>query len=248
METLNTYLAGLFAGVPDTAATRKAKADLLDLMADHYHEELALGKSEAEAIGTAITAVGSIDEVLAALDIDPAEPQKSPASDANNAIDEESAERYWRANLRYALSLGAGVAFCILSIALAAAFGLQDSTIAAVMFFLALGIGVAAIITSAMGIKPERQRIAQRPLATATKKLANEKLENYHQAYTIGIMVGILCCLFSVIPPIVMNAIANEDLGAPLMIGMIALGVFYLVYVQTISNGYKRLADQPVAD
>ncbi len=60
-------------------------------------------------------------------------------------------------------------------------------------------------------------------------------------------MVGILCCLFSVIPPIVMNAIANEDLGAPLMIGMIALGVFYLVYVQTISNGYKRLANRPVA-
>lgn len=60
METLNTYLAGLFAGVPDTAATRKAKADLLDLMTDHYHEELALGKSEAEAVGAAITAVAQL--------------------------------------------------------------------------------------------------------------------------------------------------------------------------------------------
>lgn len=247
METLKTYLAGLFEGVPDTAATRKAKADLLDLMTDHYHEELAEGKSEAEAIGAAITAVGSIDEVLAALEIDPRQAAK-PQPSAANAIDDTTAERYWQANARYALTLGAGVAFCILSIALAAAFGIDDTTIAAVMFFLALGIGVAAIITSAMGIRPQRQRIGERPLTPATKALANDKLAAYHQSYTIGLMVGILCCLLSVLPPIVMNAVANEDLGAPLMIGMIALGVFYIVYVQTISNGYKRLAMRPIAD
>lgn len=134
-----------------------------------------------------------------------------------------------------------------MSIALAAAFGLQDSTIAAVMFFLALGFGVAAIITSAMGIKPERQRIAHRPLSPATKKIGKREAGKLSSGVLRWLMVGILCCLFSVIPPIVMNAIANEDLGAPLMIGMIALGVFYLVYVQTISNGYKRLANRPVA-
>ncbi|WP_054662282.1 permease prefix domain 1-containing protein [Lacticaseibacillus camelliae] len=141
METLNTYLAGLFAGVPDTAATRKAKADLLDLMTDHYHEELALGKSEAEAVGAAITAVGPIDEVLAALDVDPVETQKSRQRTADDAIDEKSAERYWHANIRYALLLGAGVAFCILSIALAAAFGSRTQPLQRSCFSSRLDLG-----------------------------------------------------------------------------------------------------------
>ena len=44
METIKNYLEAMFAGMPNTAEVRKAKAELLQMMEDKYSELIAEGK------------------------------------------------------------------------------------------------------------------------------------------------------------------------------------------------------------
>lgn len=70
MNTIRNYLDSLFLNVPKTAETQKAKKDLLSIMEDHYYELIEEGKNENEAIGTVINEFGSIDELLAELELE----------------------------------------------------------------------------------------------------------------------------------------------------------------------------------
>lgn len=238
MESLQVYLDGLFKDVPLSATVRQAKADLLAAMEDHYHDALARGLSASEALGEVISSVGSIDEVLAALDVHPA---TSEDSEAPEALTTEDAQTYWQATLRYAAGLGLGVALCIASVALAVLFdGNADSDVlSAISFLLAVSGGVASIIFATTHRRRIARGLRQYAVTSSINRLATRRLEAYQRPRMIGLVAGITCCICSIIPAIIIA----DNLGAVLLLLMVAIGVFYMIYVQAINNGYKRLAE-----
>lgn len=238
MESLQVYLDGLFKDVPPSAAVRQAKADLLAAMEDHYHDALARGLSASEALGEVISSVGSIDEVLAALDVHPA---TSEDAEAPEALTTEDAQTYWQATLRYAAGLGLGVALCIASVALAVMFDdiTNSESQPAVAFVLAAASGVACIIMATSHRRRVARSLRQYAVTSSIIRLAARQLEAYQRPRMIGLVAGITCCICSIIPAIIIA----DNFGAVLLLFMVAIGVFYMIYVQAINNGYKRLAD-----
>ena len=63
METIKVYLDNMFLNIPDTAQTRRVKADLYDMMEDKYYELLKEGKPENEAVGIVISEFGNLEEL-----------------------------------------------------------------------------------------------------------------------------------------------------------------------------------------
>ena len=63
METIKKYLEAMFAGMPNTAEVRKAKAELLQMMEDKYNELIGEGQTENTAVGTVISEFGNLDEL-----------------------------------------------------------------------------------------------------------------------------------------------------------------------------------------
>ncbi|MFD1431096.1 permease prefix domain 1-containing protein [Lacticaseibacillus yichunensis] len=144
MDSLKSYLDYVFSSIPQSDAAARAKQDLLDMMTDHYHEELAKGKSETDAVASAIASLGSVDELRATLDTlgnDQSQASASPTSDfdeetgdftnttstdskidsdtSNGAFNPEDAEAYWAKSERFARMLSIGIALTIAAMGLA---------------------------------------------------------------------------------------------------------------------------------
>lgn len=69
MEIIKNYLETLFLKLPATSEVNRAKSELGQMMEDKYHELLAEGKTENEAIGTVIAEFGNLDELAEDLGI-----------------------------------------------------------------------------------------------------------------------------------------------------------------------------------
>ena len=69
MDTIKNYLDSMFAPLPETEETVRAKAELGAMMEDKYNELRSEGVSENEAIGTVIAEFGNIDELADELNI-----------------------------------------------------------------------------------------------------------------------------------------------------------------------------------
>ena len=67
METIKNYLETMFANLPDTEETRRAKMELLSMMEDKYNELKAQGMAENAIVGTIITEFGNSHCITALL-------------------------------------------------------------------------------------------------------------------------------------------------------------------------------------
>jgi len=89
METIKTYLDNVFAVFPQTERVLALKLEMLTGMEEKYHELIADGKSEHEAVGSVIANFGSIDEIVAEMGIAPnaAEPDDGIRLSGEEAFD-----------------------------------------------------------------------------------------------------------------------------------------------------------------
>ena len=63
MERIRGFVENMFFGLPDSPELQRAKAQLIQGLADRYEEQLAQGRSEAEAFGIVAGEFGSMDEL-----------------------------------------------------------------------------------------------------------------------------------------------------------------------------------------
>ncbi len=63
MDTIMSYLETMFARLPKTPEVERIKQELEMNMEEKYHELIADGKTENEAVGTVISEFGNIDEL-----------------------------------------------------------------------------------------------------------------------------------------------------------------------------------------
>ena len=119
METIKNYLEAMFAGMPNTAEVRKAKAELLQMMEDKYSELIAEGKTENTAIGTVISEFGNLDELAEDLnltkEVEETKTRESEAPRRNITIDDATA--FFENRGKKATMLALGVMMCIISVA-----------------------------------------------------------------------------------------------------------------------------------
>lgn len=113
MEKIRSFVENMFLGLPDTQEVRDAKARLLEGMSDRYEELLAQGKDPDAAFGISVAEFGSMEELRRELGggAPAAAPQPQPC------LDEAARREYETFQRQYPIAIAAGVALCILAIA-----------------------------------------------------------------------------------------------------------------------------------
>lgn len=243
MNTIRNYLDSLFLNVPKTAETQKAKKDLLSIMEDHYYELIEEGKNENEAIGTVINEFGSIDELLAELEL---EKKDSSEQDTEffDAIDIEEAFDFWATVRRFAFSVSSGILLFCLALS-TVVFSDNGSIIAAlpiVFFFIFIALGVGLIVPAGMKYSKTFETLEDRPLTQETQKEARTQVKNYEKSFRSGLSLGIGLCILA-IPSIVFFSefLHLDTVGVSTFFGIAGIGVFLIVYTSIIYNGFKKM-------
>ncbi|AYW47449.1 beta-carotene 15,15'-monooxygenase [Tetragenococcus osmophilus] len=243
MKTIKNYLDSLFLNVPKTPETEKAKEDLLSNMEDHYYELINEGKSEQEAIGTVISEFGSIDELLAELELDKEQRKDNEFLDA---IGLEEAFEFWATVRRFALVVSLGIlSFCFaLSGVVFANYGSIISVLAVIFFFVLVAIGVGLIVPNGMKYSKAFELLEDRPLTQRTRTKASEKLKDYEKSFRYGLTVGIGLCILA-IPCIIFfdELFGLTILGTSLFFSIAGIGIFLIVYTSIIYDGFKKMTE-----
>lgn len=118
MERIRGFVENMFFGLPDSPELQRAKAQLIQGLADRYEEQLAQGRSEAEAFGIVAGEFGSMDELLAELGVPQMQPQPPVAPEPCPEPYPEVSREEYRDFLRwYPVANAMAVALCILSVA-----------------------------------------------------------------------------------------------------------------------------------
>ena len=151
-------------------------------------------------------------------------------------IDAATAISYWRRTARIAWTTAAGIALMIASCALPiiSDYWLAGtSALPMAIFFLTVAAGILLISLPRRRVQSRHKRVR---VATSTQALAERELQAYHQPYTIGLVFGICLC---VVAPAA--AVLDDRIGPAIFMLAGAIGVFFIVYVNLVAAGYKRL-------
>ncbi len=262
METIISYLDNLFRAYPDTEKVRKAKEELLGIMEDKYYELKAEGKSENEAIGIVISEFGSMDEIAFELGFEEEKTEsKQTCGDDKESVrlSFDQAKEYLRAEEKFGIKIGIGVALCILSPCLSVimdvfcvlgfvSHGIADS-FGAVGLFCVVAAAVGILITSGMAHdKYDRYKKGRIILDSGTKTLLTEEFETYQPVFGRMIACGVILCILSVVPAILTEGFFGstffawtENLSALSLFGFVAAGVYLFITAGIKQGAYETL-------
>ncbi len=262
METIISYIDNLFRAYPDTPKVRKARAELLGIMEDKYHELKAEGKSENEAIGIVISEFGSMEEIAFELGLD--EEKKGTEQTFEDAIEkkrisQDEAEAYIKEEESFGVKIGIGVALCILSpVPVVVAETLQSiglmavnisDTFGAVTLFFLVAVAVGIFIISGIShSKYEEYEKSSILLDSRTRMMLEQQYESYHQIFGIKVAVGVALCILSVIPVVLIEGIFEHtsfgwlsELSAVSLFAFVAGGVYLFITTGMKHGAYETL-------
>lgn len=248
MDTIKTYIDGLFLAIPGTTESRQLKTDLLANMEDRYLELVGEGKSENEAVGTTISEFGSIDELLAELLVDTNEPKTEEEFFVGEPIDVIEAQQYLEVRKRASLMIASGVGLIIAGVGaliFLGSMGIGDFGVFSL--FLSIAIAVGLFITGGMTFSKINKEFDDRYISSETVEYVKQEKNDYQRSFVLSLVLGIGLCILSVGPVIMFELFAAFDTGkgAAAMFFMISLGVTLIVYGGTIQGGFtKFLADR----
>ncbi len=264
METIKNYLEAMFAGMPNTAEVRKAKAELLQMMEDKYNELIAEGQNENTAVGTVISEFGNLDELAEDLGLtkEVEETRKTESELPRRPITEDDAKEYLANRGKKVLYRALGIMLCIISVACPILFTKHYGSAGAFLMFLSIAIGVGLMVYSSFVdhewnfLKTELCRMDM-----ATAKYVKERRRNFESVRALCVTIGTILCIVCWLPNLLFFGTA-EYYGPALMFLLVGLGVFLIVYassyysgfetllqlndINTISGSYVRPQDRPV--
>lgn len=151
-------------------------------------------------------------------------------------IDPTTAASFWQRNERVARYTALGIGVLIASGGAAVATSAINDGLAGGSFLLLVAVGVLLILTPRLG-QQHQHKHRRVPIAPDTRALAKQERLAYQRAHTIGLVFGIGMCIASPAAA----AITNSDIGGALFMFGEAIGVFFIVYVNLVAAGYKRL-------
>lgn len=262
METIISYIENLFRAYPDTPKVQKARAELLGIMEDKYHELKAEGKSENEAIGIVISEFGSMEEIafeLGLVENKTGTEQRLEDTIEIKRLSMDEAEAYIKIEESFGVKIGIGVALCILSpvpvvimevlqsIGLLAV-NLSDTFGAAALFFIvaaAVGIFIVSGISHGKYEDYEKKALL---LDGRTRTMLTEQYESYRQIFGIKIAAGVALCILSVIPVVLIDGIFGtasyawlNELSSISLFVFVAGGVYLFITTGVKNGAYETL-------
>ena len=241
---------------------RKARKELLAIMEDKYHELKSDGKSEHEAIGIVISEFGSMDEIAFELGFDKEAANRQPGGNEKRRekyLSAAQAERYLADQKNFGNKVAFGVALCVLSPVMAVmmealqSVGLLPENIAelvgAVVLFLMVAAAVAIFIISGFSIAKyenfDKMRIV---LDYSAKVKIGKEREEFRKLFAAKIAVGVVLCILSVIPPIILSTMLDgtvlgwvSDASAIWLFVFVAIGVYLLITAGVLQGAYETL-------
>ncbi|MDH6365220.1 hypothetical protein M2139_002222 [Enterococcus sp. PF1-24] len=238
MDTINNFLESLFLGVKDSPQKEQLKTDLLANMEDRYQELLADGKGEAEAVGTVITELGSIDELLEELKL--IHDDFEEESEEYLAIQPEEASSYLAGFRKSGLEIAFGVLLCTTGIGLFLlledGFRHVNDTTALFVMLLFIAIAVGFFITGGMRLSNIGESLNDRPIAGNTKNYISELKNAFQRSFTVCIVSGVGLCIVSVALLLMTD---GSPFGLFLMLTTIGFGVFLFVYAGMVQGSFE---------
>ena len=255
METIKNYLETMFATIPDSPQSRKAKQELLSMMEDKYNELKESGMPENEIIGTIISEFGNKEDLMEFLGQSSNDTALEVIRDIPNnqnvanrrIISMDEALKYISDVSASRSTLGLGVFMCILApigpilasglgniFFLSLFSGIFDALGVAVLF-LFVAIGVGFILVSCSKSKAW-EFLEKEPCALALDAepgVQNELME-HQENKTFMLALGVLLCIISVVPVTFFGIISfidffTEALGPALIFPLVGAGVFCIL-------------------
>lgn len=240
MDTILNYLDNMFLSLPKTKEMERAKQELASMMEDKYNELLAEGKTDNEAVGIVISEFGNLKELAEELGISELMSDGATAP-AGKVLTDEEVKTYVADNQKASVKIAIGAMLCIFSpITLIMLAGMQEKY-RTISDGLVNGIGVCVllgIIAIAVGIfiytgmnMEKYENLKKEPFAisNAAIKFVEEYRDRMQQTFTLKIIIGVVMCILSIIPVIIVGSIDdNNDFGA-------CIAVSFLLFVVGIS-------------
>ena len=247
METIKNYLEAMFAGLPDTAEVRKAKAELLQMMEDKYNELRAEGQSENTAVGTVISEFGNLDELADDLGLKNEVQEFNDAESANprRQISRDEAASFIENRIRKSLFRAVGVMLCIISVSCPIITSQGDTQIVLAgpsLMFVCIALGVGFIVYS--GFVDSEWKFIGKQLCFIdmnTASYVKERRKSFEGVRAICLTLGIVLCIVCWVPCLLFSASARVTIGPALMFLLVGIGVFLIVYANSASKGFDML-------
>lgn len=224
MDTILSYLDNMFLHLPQTDEVLRAKQELANMMEDKFNELIAEGKRENEAVGIVISEFGNLDELAEELGISKIMNQSYSEAPAERRVSREEAEQYMEDSKGTSKWISFGVMLCILSpVALFYLGGLQEmvqgiSDGKVVLFGLIpllMMIAIAVAIFIYQGMKMEKYEYLKKEciqIDSSLRQYLQTLKEQEKPKSTLMIIVGVMLCIFSVMPLLVIGAMFENDM------------------------------------
>lgn len=252
MDIIKNYIDTMFEHLPMTKSVMKAKNELYAMMEDKYQELIAEGKKENEAIGIVISEFGNLDELAEELGLG----NIADEIDINDRryVSQQEAEDYVYASIFKRLVLSLGIMLCIISPVGPIFFSAFSQVIYSSLvegvgvgfMFLSAAIGVGLIIFSSYTMNGWKFiKKEQCFLDDATIEYLQREKEDNQTGHGMILAIGIMLCIFSVVPAIVFgpsnNVLLSDGVGPSMLFTFVGVGVFLIVFSGARNSAYKKL-------
>lgn len=165
----------------------------------------------------------------------------------------KEANDFLNKNNRHAFLTALGTALCIVSVIPPVLFDVFNNSaiedLSVVFMFLIIAASVGLFIFSSMSMKMF-DFLHKECIDTeyGVNGMVKEKKEQYHPKHIMMIIMGVIFCILSVVPPIAFGTITMNKFadmfGTVLLFIFVAVGVFMLVRTAIINSGYKILLEE----
>lgn len=261
MEAIREYLNNMFLNLPETPQVLRAKAELMEMMEDKYEELTAEGMSEKEAVGTVISEFGNLDELAEELGIGDfmkkeEEPQEKKSRHADRRWGLEEAKKYVAFAKTHAMYVALGVMLCIWGPFVESVMDgaidqgyigtLIGNLLGNMGMFLLVGAAVVLFILASTKTK-EYGKVSRYTIALEEEAAVyvRENQEKDERRRVLTTCIGVLLCIFSVVPSmgsgLCRNLFAEAILSSSVLF-IVGIAVYLLVSGNSLKNRYQELA------
>ncbi len=185
------------------------------------------------------------------------EPVAASASESRaRRINRTTVEAYFSLVKRSATKIALGVALCILSpIALILLAGMAEALVLSEALAVGIGllvlfafVGAALTLLIPNGMRLSEYEYLEKEVLDVEADalaLADDRRRTYERSHRIRITLGTLCCLFSVIPLVLVAVLTEHEIATVCMVGVllacVAVGVFQFVLSGMVMESYEHI-------
>lgn len=261
MEIIKNYLDSMFSTLPDIPEVRKAREELYQMMEDKYHELKSEGRSENEAVGIVITEFGNLDELKEELGISYTNIEESnPKAAQERYVSISQAKEYLGMMEKYSIFIAVATMLCIISpVAMIFLGGLSEITAfgenaagfgGITILFGSIIVAVAIFIYA--GNQLEDYEYLKKEifrLDKSTEIYLQEEKKKKKSTFTIRIIIGVVLCIFSVLPLLWSAFLLNENdfaciVSVCILLIIVGIAVAILIHAGMQQESYKVLLQE----